>query len=117
MKKIDIKTKYTGDDLYLHYSRTINQTHITIRPNNVDVVEVRIGKGKLLLKGENRSRDNVFTYHTFNSTEEMNEYIENMNKLIDEINNPIIEINVNKNEDYEVNKYKIEIDIFFQIQI
>jgi len=44
MKKIDIKTKYTGDDLYLHYSRTTNQTHITIRTNNVDVVEVRIGK-------------------------------------------------------------------------
>ena len=69
----------------------------------------QIGKGKLLLKGENRSKDNVFTYHTFNSTEEMNEYIENMNKLIDEINNPIIEININKNEDYEVSGYKIEI--------
>ena len=26
MKKIDIKTKYAGDDLYLHYSRTTNQT-------------------------------------------------------------------------------------------
>ena len=32
----------------------------------------------------------------------MNKYIEKMNKLIDEINNPIIEINVNKNENYEV---------------
>ena len=47
MKKIDIKTKYTGDDLYLHYNRTTNQTHITIRPNNLDVVEVRIGRGCL----------------------------------------------------------------------
>lgn len=64
---------------------------------------------KLLLRGDNKEQDNEFTYHTFNSTEEMNEYIENMNKLIDEINNPIIEINVNKNEDYEVNKYKIEV--------
>ena len=47
MKKIDIKTKYTGDDLYLYYNRTTNQTHITIRPNNLDVVEVRIGIGCL----------------------------------------------------------------------
>ena len=64
---------------------------------------------KLLLRGDNKEQDNEFTYHTFNSTEEMNEYIKNMNKLIYEINNPIIEINVNKNEDYEVNGYKIEI--------
>ena len=63
---------------------------------------------KLLLRGDNKEQDNEFTYHTFSSTEEMNEYIENMNKLIDEINNPIIEINVNKNKNYEVNGYKIE---------
>ena len=67
-----------------------------------------IGHNKLLLRGRYENRDNEFTYHTFDSTEEMNEYIENMNKLIDEINNPIIEINVNKNEDYEINEYKIE---------
>ena len=63
---------------------------------------------KLLLRGDNKEQDDEFTYHTFNSAEEMNEYIENMNKLIDEINNPIIEINVNKDEYYEVNGYEIE---------
>ena len=68
-----------------------------------------IGSGKLLLRGSNREKDNEFAYHTFNSTEEMHEYITNINKLIDEINNPIIEIDINKNEDYEVNGYKIEI--------
>ena len=62
----------------------------------------------LFLKGDNRNEDNHFAYHTFNSAEEMNEYIENMNKLIDEINNPTIEINVNKDEYYEVNGYEIE---------
>jgi hypothetical protein len=42
--KIDIKTKYTGDDLYLYYNRTKSQTYITIKPNNADVIEIRIGK-------------------------------------------------------------------------
>lgn len=68
----------------------------------------------LLLKGKDKIRDNEFAYYTFDTTDEMNEYIENMNKLIDEINNPTIEIdiNINKNEDYEVNGYKIEIGIY-----
>lgn len=63
----------------------------------------------LLLKGKDKIRDNEFAYYTFDTTDEMNEYIENMNKLIDEINNPIIKIDVNEDEDYEVNGYKIEI--------
>ena len=66
----------------------------------------------LLLKGKDKIRDNEFAYYTFDTTEEMNEYIKNMNKLIDEINNPTMEINVNKNEDCEVNKYKIEVGIY-----
>ena len=69
----------------------------------------QIHKSKLYLKGIRRDLDDIFTHYTFSSTKEMNEYIENMNKLIDEINNPIIEINVNEDEDYEVNGYKIEI--------
>ena len=69
-----------------------------------------IDSGKLLLRGSNREKDNEFAYHTFNSTEEMHEYITNINKLIDEINNPIIEINVNKNKYYKINGYKIEIN-------
>ena len=55
----------------------------------------------LVLKGRDRNRDNEFTYFTFDSTEEMNEYIKNINKLIDEINNPVIEIDINKNAKYE----------------
>ena len=53
-----------------------------------------IGSGKLLLRGSNREKYNEFTYHTFNSTEEMHEYITNTNKLIDEINNPMVEIDL-----------------------
>lgn len=56
---------------------------------------------KLLLRGDNKEQDNEFTYHTFNSTEEMNEYIKNMNKLIDKINNPTIEIDINKDSEYK----------------
>ncbi len=56
----------------------------------------------LVLKGRNRNRDNEFTYFTFDSTEEMNEYIKNMNKLIDRINNPVIEIDINKNAEYKL---------------
>ena len=55
----------------------------------------------LVLKGRNRNRDNEFTYFTFDSTEEMNEYIKNINKLINKINNPVIEIDINKNSKYE----------------
>ena len=72
-----------------------------------------IGHNKLLLRGRYENRDNDFACYTFNSTKNMNEYMENINKLIDEINNPIIEINVNKNEDYEVNGYKIEISTYY----
>ena len=60
-----------------------------------------IGFHRLFLKGEYKNCDNDFVYHTFNSTEEMNEYIKNINKLIDEINNPVIEIDINKNAKYE----------------
>ena len=60
-----------------------------------------INSTSLVLKGRNRNRDNEFTYFTFDSTEEMNEYIKNMNKLINKINNPVIEIDINKNSKYE----------------
>ena len=60
-----------------------------------------IGFHRLFLKGEYKNCDNDFVYHTFDSTEEMNEYIKNINKLIDEINNPVIEIDINKNAKYE----------------
>jgi len=72
-----------------------------------------IGHNKLLLRGRYENRDNDFACYTFNSTKNMNEYIENMNKLIYEINNPIIEINVNKNEYYEINGYRIEISTYY----
>lgn len=74
-----------------------------------------VGYNKLLLRGRYENRDNEFAYYTFNSTEEMNEYIKNMNKLIDEINNPIIEIDINEDliEDmykkYTIKNYIIEI--------
>ena len=57
---------------------------------------------RLFLKGEHKSCDNDFVYHTFNSTEEMNEYIKNINKLINKINNPVIEIDINKNAEYKL---------------
>ena len=60
-----------------------------------------IGFHRLFLKGEYKNCDNDFVYHTFDSTEEMNEYIENINKLINKINNPVIEIDINKNAKYE----------------
>lgn len=60
-----------------------------------------IGFHRLFLKGEYKNCDNDFVYHTFNSTEEMNEYIKNINKLINKINNPVIEIDINKNAKYE----------------
>ena len=66
---------------------------------------------KLLLRGDNKEQDNEFTYHTFNSTEEMNEYIENMNKLIDEINNPTIEIDINKDYEYKFSD-NISLDVY-----
>ncbi len=56
-----------------------------------------IGFHRLFLKGEYKNCDNDFVYHTFDSTEEMNEYIKNINKLINKINNPVIEIDINKN--------------------
>ncbi len=60
-----------------------------------------IGFHRLFLKGEYKNCDNDFVYHTFDSTEEMNEYIKNINKLINKINNPVIEIDINKNAKYE----------------
>ena len=65
----------------------------------------------LLLKGKDKIRDNEFAYYTFDTTEEMNEYIENMNKLIDKINNPIMEINVNKNYEYKFSD-NISLDVY-----
>ena len=61
-----------------------------------------IGFHRLFLKGEYKNCDNDFVYHTFNSTEEMNEYIKNINKLINKINNPVIEIDINKNAEYKL---------------
>ena len=72
----------------------------SIWSNNYPVID----SGKLLLRGSNREKDNEFAYHTFNSTEEMHEYITNMNKLIDEINNITIEIDVRKSNRFEVKK-------------
>ena len=68
-----------------------------------------IGHNKLLLRGDNKEQDNEFTYHTFNSTEEMNEYIKNINELIDEINNPVVEIDITKEKDYASLGYRIEV--------
>lgn len=61
-----------------------------------------IGFCRLFLKGEYKNCDNDFVYHTFDSTEEMNEYIKNINKLINKINNPVIEIDINKNAEYKL---------------
>ena len=70
-----------------------------------------IGFHRLFLKGEYKNCDNDFVYHTFDSTEEMNEYIKNINKLIDEINNPVIEIDINKNAKYEFGD-NISLDVY-----
>ena len=68
-----------------------------------------IGHNKLLLRGRYENRDNEFACYTFNSTKNMNEYIENMNKLIDDINNPVVEIDITKEKDYASLGYRIEV--------
>lgn len=84
-KRIDEPLIKSNDDTYKIYS----------------CLEPYIGKTSLYLKGVDMNLDDKFAYCTFDSTEEMNEYIKNMNKLIDGINNPVIEIDINKNAKYE----------------
>ncbi len=74
-------------------------------------LEPHIWKTRLYIKGENDDLDSRFVYHTFPSTEEINEYIENMNKLIDKINNPTIEIDINKDSKYKFSD-NISLDIY-----
>lgn len=63
----------------------------------------------LYVRGKAKHLDYTVDYRIFGTPQEAKDYVRIMNKLIDEINNPIIEINVNKNEDYEINGHKIEI--------
>ena len=45
MKKVDIKKKYSSNDLCLCPRKTTNRTHVSITPNNLDVIEISIGNG------------------------------------------------------------------------